>query len=615
MNKFLNRIASCWALVRPETFGIANSLPTPSRRYNAARRSRNPIGWGTFLCLIAATIQFGRFTMLAHEPTRLAHEAALDPRERHTLAKVRNLAVATSTSSLAEDACQLTIRLLDNGTKKPLPGLVRITQAEGRALPLPGLVSRGTKLRNNHPAKDWFALPEASKIPVPRARLTIEAFSGLETEVTRKTVDLSGQSSAQVDVPLKSFFSAANIGWFSGNTHLHLSGLTREQADEYLRILPRADRLDLVFVSYLERAKADRDYISNGYTLADLQRLGGPGLLFGNGEEHRHNFEGFGEGYGHVMFLNIRQLVRPVSIGVGITGEGPDWPPLRRGIAQARGDGATVIWCHNTFGHEDVPDWLAGLLHAHNIFDGGAHGSYEDSFYRYLNLGLKLPFSTGTDWFIYDFSRVYARLEQALTVPNWLQALAAGRTFISNGPLLEFHAGKSQSGDTLRLSSPTNLAVFGRAKGRHNFNKLELVHNGKVVHAAASRAVDGHFEAAIDFNLEINEPSWLALRVPGGSMDSSGAVVVPPTTPVRGSGEAKNEMGEALFAHTSPTYIELGGKGIFRKEAAEELLADMESALKTIPMKAKFAEDAQREEVLKIYRDGIEMLRTRLGEN
>ena len=386
--------------------------------------------------------------------------------------------------------------------------------------------------------------------------------------------------------------------WFSGNTHLHLSGLTREQADEYLRTLPRADRLDLLFVSYLERAQADRDYISNGYTLADLERLSGRGLTLGNGEEHRHNFDGYGEGYGHVMFLNIRQLVRPVSIGAGIMGEGPDWPPLRRGIAQARGGGATVIWCHNTFGHEDVPDWLAGLLHAHNIFDGDAatHGSYEDTFYRYLNIGLKVPFSTGTDWFIYDFARVYARLDRdkALTVANWLAALEAGRTFISNGPLLEFHAGKSEIGDTIAFPKAAGLSISGRAAGRHEFKQLELVYNGKVVHSVPNRAVGGHFEAALDFALTANEPGWVALRVPAKNM--------------------KNEMGEAIFAHTSPIYIHLGGKRVFKKDAAEALLADMETALKVIPAKAKFADEAQREDVLKIYREGIATLRQRLSE-
>jgi hypothetical protein len=130
--------------------------------------------------------------------------------------------------------------------------------------------------------------------------------------------------------------------------------------------------------------------------------------------------------------------------------------------------------------------------------------------------------------------------------------------------------------------------------GRGAFKQLELVHNGKVIHSVTNRAVGEHFEATLDFILSVSEPGWVALRVPGR--------------------DAKNEMDEALFAHTSPVYIELGAKRIFKKDAAEALLADMESALKGIPTKAKFGTDAQREEVLQIYRDGIETLRQRLGE-
>jgi hypothetical protein len=123
---------------------------------------------------------------------------------------------------------------------------------------------------------------------------------------------------------------------------------------------------------------------------------------------------------------------------------------------------------------------------------------------------------------------------------------------------------------------------------------LELVHNGKLIHDVPNRTKGGHFEAALDISLTANEPGWLALRVPAS--------------------EARNEMDEPIFAHTSPIYIEFGGKHVFKREAAETLLADMESALNVIPAKAKFAGDTQREEVLKIYRDGIASLRKRLSE-
>ena len=82
-----------------------------------------------------------------------------------------------------------------------------------------------------------------------------------------------------------------------------------------------------------------------------------------------------------------------------------------------------MIWCHNEWGFEDVPNWLAGLLDAQNIFDGDETPGYEDSFYKYLDLGMHIPFSTGTDWFIYDFSRVYVPIDGDLTRQKWLSAL------------------------------------------------------------------------------------------------------------------------------------------------------------------------------------------------
>jgi hypothetical protein len=510
--------------------------------------------------------------------------------------------------------CQLTVSLVDAITKQPLDGLVRVTREEGGVVPLAGLVNRGTKLRTNHPAKDWFAITGPATIPLPRTRLIIEAFAGLHTELARVTLDLSNKPADRIEIPVKGFFNPAEGGWVAGNTHLHLNNLTREQADEYLRILPRADGLELVFVSHLERVKADRNYITNEYSPADLERLGGGQLRFGNGEEHRHNFEKNSEGYGHVMFLNIRQLVRPVSIGSMITGVGPDWPPLRPGIEAARRDGATIIWCHNSLGYEDVPGWLGGLVAAQNIFDGGSQGSYAGTFYRYLDIGLKVPFSTGTDWFIYDFSRVYVRLGDSPTVQNWLAALTAGRSFITNGPLLDLRIGGKAVGDTIALSRPSKLPVAGSAKGRHDFGGLELVHDGKVVHRVAARPVDGHFEATLEFSLPVNESGWVALRIPGGSTDSSGAVVLPPAMPVRGSGP-KNEMGEVLFAHTSAVYLEYAGRPVFRRNAAETMVAEMEAALKAIPAKGRFDDDKQREEVLQIYREGIRTLRRQLAEN
>jgi hypothetical protein len=201
---------------------------------------------------------------------------------------------------------------------------------------------------------------------------------------------------------------------------------------------------------------------------------------------------------------------------------------VRRGIDKARRDGATTIWCHNAFGFEQVPDWIAGVLDAHNIFDGGSRGSYEDTFYRFMDIGLRVPFSTGTDWFIYDFSRVYVEVDEPLTVERWLDGLEKGRTFITNGPLLKFSLGPYGPGDVVRLSQPRELNISARGVGRCDFERLEVIYNGRVVQTAPSRPAGGHFEARINAPLQISEPGWITLRV---------------------SPKQNNELGEPLFGH------------------------------------------------------------------
>jgi hypothetical protein len=492
-----------------------------------------------------------------------------------------------------ESTCRLTLKLIDSVTKKPRAGLVRIATSDGHVLPLEGLLNRGIGLRQGHGAKQWHVLLESATLSVPRKQLTIEALAGLETELTRKTIDLSGQAASEVTLPLVRFYDAASRDWHNGNTHLHLMSISREQADRYLRFVSRADELQLVFVSYLRRVKAERGYISNTYTKKDLQKLSWHDTTFGYGEEHRHNFGPGGEGYGHVMFLDIDKLIRPVSIGPGIMGEGTDSPSLRFAIDKAHGDGATVVWCHNAFGMQDVPEWLAGTLHAHNIFDGGNKGTYEDTYYRVMNIGLRIPFSTGTDWFIFDFSRVFVEVPQPLTIPRWLEALRAGRSFITNGPLLELQVDQCGPGDVIRLAEPKQLQIRGRAIGRSNFEKIEVVHNGSVVADKASCPVGGHFEAELTCPLQVDESGWIALRV---------------------NSQQKNELGGSVFGHTSAVYIEMAKKNIFKPEVAKELIADMHESIRAIQNKAIFADEQQRDRVLDIYREGIAKLTKRLNQ-
>jgi hypothetical protein len=487
--------------------------------------------------------------------------------------------------------CRVTLTLTDADTGRPLAGVVRITRKEGDqrvVLKQVGLDSRGWGLLAKQPdIADWFVVPQTSTIELPRQAVAIEAFSGLETEIAKVELDLSNGQPRDVSIPLKRFRKSHERGWRSANTHLHLMKLTRAESDRYLRDFPAADGLDVLFVSHLKRAGADQDYITNQYPTGRLKFLETRGVLVSNGEEHRHNFGAGGEGYGHVMLQGLKELVQPVSIGEGIAKTPPDFPPLAMGLESAHQQDGTAIWCHNNWGFEDIPNWLAGRLDAQNIFDGGAHGGFADSFYHYLNAGLKVPFSTGTDWFMDDFARVYAEVNGDLSPESWLAALRAGRTFITNGPLLEFQVNNARIGDPLDLTQPGEVTVTASAIGRGNFELLEIVQNGQVIASEPSAAVAGHFTAMLRKTIKVSEPGWLATRI---------------------STANKNEYGRTFFGHTSAVYVMIDGHTIRRAADVAWLRHEVEAARASITEKAQFDTAEQRAKVLGLYDQALQTL-------
>jgi hypothetical protein len=493
------------------------------------------------------------------------------------------------------DTVKVRLRLVDAQDGSGQAGMIRILRREdGKPLPLAGLLDRLRGLERTETLAGWYVLPtDGAELALPRAALRVEAVSGLETAVARQDLDLATEAPAEVKLKLKFLFRPEKDSLAAGNTHLHLRGMTPDEADDYLRQVPAADRLQVLFISYLERYKDDQNYVTNRYPPGDLPQLDRTGVLVNSGEEHRHNFSAYGPGYGHVMFLDIKELVRPVSLGPGITGAGDDDRPLAPSIEEARKQGATVLWCHNTNGYEAVPNALAGRLDALNVFDGSRTGSYEDLYYRYLNIGLHVPISTGTDWFLYDLSRVYANVQGKLTVKRWLEALKAGRCQATNGPLLKLTVDGKEPGDTLRLDKAKTVRIEAAAIGRHDFQRLQLVHNGKVIDTQPARSEGDGYAARLARDLTVDGPGWIALRIEAST---------------------KNEFERQLYAHTSPVYVELAGRRIFDVEAARGLLRLVEEAQAEIRGRGQFSSPEARARLLARYEEAARDLNTRMNQ-
>jgi len=488
----------------------------------------------------------------------------------------------------------LKIHLNQPNDSQPRAGCIRIRQqGEPNWLSLAPLLNRNIGLSRRARALGWHVLTGRNEINLPAGVFEYEAFADINSAVLRGAIDPAKSNILKLEP--RNLFEPEDLWMVPGNTHLHLRKMTRPEVNRYLTEIPRADGLKVVFVSYLERATQTKTYISNDYTAADLTALDQPGLHFGNGEEYRHNFGPGAEGYGHVMLLDIAKRILPASVGPGITLTGDDSTPLQPGIRMARNDGATVIWCHNTFGYEDIPNWISGHVDAQNIFDGGNRGSYADSYYRYLNLGMTVPFSTGTDWFMYDFARTYVPLR-----PNgdrspqaWLNMLKRGRSIITNGTWLDLNINESDPGETLAYNRPTTLPIKAHAVGRNDFGRAELIRNGVVVAGADSRRVRDHFEATFEVMHDVKEPEWWALRI------------AHPNT-------GRNELDQPLFAHTSPIYIDYQGERVFDSKTAQSLIDEMEQSMKQIRRFGIFGTIDDQQDVLAIYQRAIKQLIDRL---
>ncbi len=120
-----------------------------------------------------------------------------------------------------------------------------------------------------------------------------------------------------------------------------------------------------------------------------------------------------------------------------------------------------------------------------------------------LNKGMRVFAETGTDSHNRKTSRLGHRRtyiylgDLPLTTENIVRAYKEGRSFISRGTLLVFTANNALPGSTVS-SSPVAIKVW--VQSVYPLDKIEIVHNGKVVH---SFVLDGktQFEGEVSLNL------------------------------------------------------------------------------------------------------------------
>ena len=221
-----------------------------------------------------------------------------------------------------------------------------------------------------------------------------------------------------------------------------------------------------------------------------------------------------------------------------------------------------------------------------------------DLYYQYLNAGFRLPVAAGTDKFVEDIplgsNRTYARVEPSANYAGWLASVRTGKTFVSNGPILDFEAAGHLPGDTVEFRGNKQVHARVTARSILPFTTLEIILNGqaighKTVAIPNNPPKDGIYSMEIEATVDLRRSSWLAARV----IDHP---------------DLRNRIlprGVSVFAHTSPIYFLQDAQKVREQASIEYLCKYVQGVLHWLDTKPTFANEEDRQNARRTAEDAL----------
>jgi hypothetical protein len=452
-------------------------------------------------------------------------------------------------------------------------------------------------------------------VEVPAVPLTVTCARGLEFATAAATVTPEPGGVAEVELAPERLHDPAARGWYGGDLHVHMnySGDLVCGPDEAagMQVAEGLHLMSLVAANISQTRVYDREA---------FEATAGRDLPWTTAERvARFSVEYRNDLLGHVHALGLGG--RPARYHSGHEGsdEPFDWPPNAAVCAELRGLGATVAYTHPVFSpledgtpaqafafprsveaRELAADAALGLVDSVDLLGPSDAEGTAVLYHHLLSCGLRLAATVGTDvWLSHSrgplfsnppgWARVYADLSGApLSVAAFAEAVRAGRTLATNGPWVELAVDGAGPGEVVAAEAGRRLPVTVRCRGL-GVERLELAGpDGPLAEATAGAggagaasgtagAGGGLVELAIDTAVEARDPLWLC------------AVA-------RGPGHP-SVLGPVVFAHTSPVWVEVGGRPVRRPASARWLLDWLDRFQALVGEHGRFDDDDQRAEL------------------
>ncbi|PYR60089.1 MAG: hypothetical protein DMF85_06130 [Acidobacteria bacterium] len=236
---------------------------------------------------------------------------------------------------------------------------------------------------------------------------------------------------------------------------------------------------------------------------------------------------------------------------------------------------------------DDLPVSAAlGLVDYMEVVGFSDHRSTAAIWYRLLNCGFRIPAGAGTDAMAnfaslrgpVGLNRVFVQTGTDATHEGWLKGIRDGRTFATNGPLVQFSLDGRGPGSEIRLPRGAHeLKMRAAVASIVPIDHLEVVANGDVI--AGFPLAGDRTAAKIEQTIAVTRSGWYTLR-------ASADRAVHPVLDIY------------PFATTSPVYVIVGDEAIRSAADARFFLAWLDRIEAFVRAHTDWNGPAERESVL-----------------
>lgn len=508
---------------------------------------------------------------------------------RQDLATGESDIIRASGIDFGREASRLRIVVQDEAGA-PLTARVSVADQAGGFHAPPGSLYR----RFNN--RVWFYVSGEVSFDLPSDTYSIRCTRGLEYEFLESKLDAAGKGASVTLVP-KRWTDEAARGWYSGENHIHANYGYGEWFQTPASIVQLCEGEDLNVANLVVANSDGNGVFDREFFLGRLEPRSKPHTLVWWNQEFRSTI------WGHMTLFHLRQVVEPVYTGFPGTTNPQDVPTNGEISRRARLQGGVTSYTHPTnnpldfydqpYSAKGLPvDAALGLVDVLDVM-GYVYEPTVPFWHRLLNCGLRLPAAAGTDVFLNRINsfpaghgRAYVHVEGDFSYEAWVEGLKRGRTFVTNGPMLEFSVSGEGPGAVIRLEQPGKVTVKGRFRSADPVTSLVVIRDGETISEA--RLEEGALSGSIEGEVEFERSGWIALRASGPSCERS--------------------MMRPMGAHSSPVYVEVAGHPADSARDARFFLAwidRLESDLRErdrIPGAEKAEVAAHLEQAREVYR-------------